>query len=253
MRCFKGSKCSEIIEELLRLNLKNTGLLCQLKDLLLYMHPGSERNKAILKKYIPEQAVATIAEWIYKHDFKLKIKRSRSSKEGDYMPPHNGRNHIITINHDLNKYSFLVTLVHEIAHLITWENHKGNVNPHGKEWKAEYARLLNYFLIRNSSLGNENLFPDEIHAALCRHIEKPSAASCSDLYLSRVLRKHDNDSSALLLERIAVGSSFRIASKTKHSTEIFVKGEKRRTRFKCTHTRTKREYLIHALCKVIVA
>ena len=225
---------------------------CRAKHLLLIMHPGRERNRTILKKYIPDQAVDTIAEWIYKYDFKLKIKKTRSSKEGDYMPPHNGKNHVITINHDLNKYSFLITLVHEIAHLATWEYHKGNVNPHGEEWKAEYARLLNYFLVRNKAFGSENLFPDEIYTALQKHIQKPSAASCSDIHLSRVLKKYDNDSSSLLLERIAIGVTFRIASKTKHSEEVFIKGEKRRTRFKCMHARTKREYLIHALCKVVL-
>ncbi len=115
-----------------------------------------ERNRSILKKYIPEPAVDTIAEWIYKYNFKLKVKKSRASKEGDYTPPHSGKNHVITINHDLNKYAFLVTLIHEVAHLVAWEKYKGRVNPHGKEWKLEYSRLLHYFLLK----GND-LFPEE--------------------------------------------------------------------------------------------
>ncbi|MFI5164490.1 MAG: SprT-like domain-containing protein [Bacteroidia bacterium] len=217
-----------------------------------------ERNRSILRKYIPEPAVEIIADWIYKYNFKLKVKRSRSSKEGDYTPPHNGKNHVITINHDLNKYAFLVTLIHEIAHLITWEKYKGRVNPHGGEWKSEYSRLLDYFLIKDASTslsmttGEEKIFPKEIFNSLKKHIERPSASSCSDLNLFRVLKKFDADTETLLLERIAIGTSFRIAvSKTKHATEIFIKGEKRRTRIQCTHARTKREYLIHALCKVV--
>jgi len=212
----------------------------------------AERNKSILRKYIPEPAIDTIADWVYKYNFKLKVKRSRSSKEGDYMSPHDGKNHVITINHDLNKYAFLVTLIHEIAHLANWEKHKGRVNPHGKEWKSEYSQLLNYFLTKeNLALDEEKIFPKEIFIALQKHMQSPSAASGSDLNLSRVLKKYDADSETLLLERISVGSSFRIASgKTKHIAEVFIKGEKRRTRFKCIHTRTKREYLIHALCKI---
>jgi len=226
----------------------------------------SERNKTILRKYIPEAAVDTLAEWIYKFNFKLKIKKSRSSKEGDYTPPHSGKNHVITINHDLNKYAFLITLIHEIAHLVTWEKYKGKVhpvkpsrtfhriNPHGKEWKCEYKNLLNVFLSDSSPLGRLGgaaIFPPEIHSALHRHIQNPSAASCSDLHLSRVLKKYDANSNALSLERISIGSTFRIShEKTKHSSEVFIKGEKRRTRYKCIHARTKREYFIHALCKV---
>ena len=106
----------------------------------------AERNRAILSKYIPDPAIDTIGEWIYKYNFKLKVKKPRSSKEGDYTSPHSGKNHVITINKDLNKYAFLVTLIHEVAHLVTWEKYKGRVNPHGREWKTEYTLLLNHFL-----------------------------------------------------------------------------------------------------------
>jgi len=212
-----------------------------------------ERNKSILAKYIPVKAIDIISEWIYKYNFKLKVKKQRATKEGDYTAPHNGRNHVITINYDLNKYAFLITLIHEVAHLATWEKYKGRVSPHGKEWKSEYSKLLNYFLAMDKfSAEEEKIFPKEIALALTTHTQNPSAASCSDLNLSRVLKKFDTDTETLLLERIAIGTSFRIAgSKTKHAEEIFIKGEKRRTRFKCLHVRTKREYLVHALCKVV--
>lgn len=217
-----------------------------------------DRNSSILKKYIPERAVGIISEWVYTYNFKLKIKKSRSSKEGDYTPPRNGKNHVITINHDLNKYAFLVTLIHEIAHLVAWEKFKGRVNPHGKEWKREYVLLLDHFLKLNNSLLTgvpeaEEIFPKEISNALYKHLQSPSAASCSDLNLYRVLKKYDVASEALLLEGISIGTAFKIASaKTKHASEVFIKGEKRRTRFKCVHVHTKREYLIHALCKVVL-
>src|ERR1051326_4543347 len=129
-----------------------------------------ERNKVILKKYIPEKSVDIIADWIYKYNFKLKIKKPRASKIGDHMPPHSGKNHTITVNSDLNKYSFFVTLVHEIAHLITWDKYKGKVFAHGAEWKTEYSKLLNHFLIMNSTLTEEEkLFPNDVYSALKIH------------------------------------------------------------------------------------
>jgi len=214
----------------------------------------AERNKAILKKYIPEKSVDIIAEWIYKYNFKLKIKKSRSSKIGDYTPPQEEKNHVITVNNDLNKYSFFVTLIHEIAHLITWETYKGKVYTHGKEWKTEYSKLLNHFLTMNVSMPEqEKLFPYDIFYALKTHMFSPSAASCSDLHLSRVLKKYDSTIETILLEQIAEGQLFKIArSKTKHSSEIFIKGKKIKTRYQCFHVGTKKQFFIHALCGVIL-
>ena len=213
-----------------------------------------ERNKLILKKYIPEKSIDTIVEWIYKYNFKLKVKKSRASKIGDYTAPQNGANHVITVNHDLNKYSFLVTLVHEIAHLVTWEKHKGKVFAHGDEWKNEYSKLLSHFLQMNAILAEEEkFFPPDILSTLKIHVNSPSAASCSDLNLSRVLEKYNDDNDSILLERIAHGTSFRIMqAKNKISKEIYIKGEKRRTRFKCIHSHTRKVYLIHALTKVVL-
>ena len=213
-----------------------------------------ERNKLILRKYIPEPAVDLIAEWIYRYNFKLRVKKARSSKEGDYTPPQSGKNHVITVNHDLNKYAFLITLIHEVAHLVAWEKYKGRVDPHGKEWKSEYSKLLGHFLSIDRPLPEEQkIFPRQISTALHKHMQRPSASSCSDLNLFRVLKIFDSDTETFLLEKITRGASFKIASsRTKHSKEVFVKGEKRRTRFKCFHAYTKREYLIHALCKVVL-
>jgi SprT protein len=63
-----------------------------------------QRNSEILKKYIPEYAIPTIAVWIIEFDFKLKITKERSTKLGDYSSPRDGLNHTITINHNLNQY-----------------------------------------------------------------------------------------------------------------------------------------------------
>lgn len=210
-----------------------------------------ERNKTVLRKYIPEPAVDTIAEWIYKYNFKLKVKRPRSSKEGDYTAPHSGRNHTITINKDLNKYAFLITLIHEVAHLVTWEKYKGRVSPHGSEWKSEYTALLHHFLSKET--GGGELFPAEVSRALHKHSQSPSAASCSDLHLARVLKSFDANPEKLFLESIPAGTSFRIVSeRSKHAKEIFVKGEKRRTRYECFHSSTRRKYFVPALCEVII-
>lgn len=197
-----------------------------------------QRNQSILYKYIPEKAVPVISEWIYRFDFKLRIKKSRSSKYGDYRPPANGRNHLITINYDMNKYAFLITLVHEIAHLSSWDKHEDRVPPHGKEWKEEFKFLMTPFM-------NPEHFPEDILKALSRYMKNPAASSCSDTNLLRTLKKYDVRTDTVLLEEIGQGSIF-----TYGANRQFVKGEKIRKRFKCREIKTSGIYLFDPLTEV---
>ncbi len=199
------------------------------------------RNAAVLKKYIPAPSVYLIANWISELDFKLKIKKERSSKLGDYRPPHAGSNHQITINYNLNPYSFLVTLVHEIAHLCTWNKYKNTVNPHGSEWKTEFRRMMAPFL-------NEVVFPEDVLLALKKYMQNPAAASCSDAQLLRVLKRYDKkegDSGLVFLESLPYNTVF-----IHNETRLFIKGEKIRTRFRCKELSTGSIYLFHQLAEV---
>jgi len=198
-----------------------------------------ERNKAVLNKYIPKTAVDTIAQWIYTFDFKLKIKKARATKYGDYRPPFKGQNHQITINHDLNKYAFLITLVHEIAHLSAWKKFGNNIMSHGKEWKQEYRILLQPFL-------NETVFPTDIIAALKAYMHDPAASVCNDRGLFKVLNKYNVTATDLhLLEDLPLQAIFETTA-----NEQFIKQKKIRTRYLCTKISTKEEYLFHGLSQV---
>jgi hypothetical protein len=201
-----------------------------------------ERNKTILSKYVPDGTVDTLVHWIYHFDFKLKIKRSRSSKYGDYRPPVQDTNHHITINNDLNRYAFLVTLVHEVAHLRCWQKHRDRVKPHGAEWKDEFKLLMSPFL-------NENVFPGDVLGALKKYMQDPAASSCSDIHLSRALKKHDEKTDVLLLEQLPQGTVFTYNS----NKQLFRKGKRVRTRFLCRTLDTNREYLFNPLTEVRVA
>jgi hypothetical protein len=196
-----------------------------------------ERNRSILYKYIPEKAVPVITEWIYQYDFKLRIKKSRSSKYGDYRPPAAGMNHQISINHDLNKYAFLITLVHEIAHLTNWNKHRDRVKPHGNEWKEDFKRLMAGFM-------NSEIFPDDVIYALRSYMSNPAASSCSDSNLLRALKKYDQRDDTVLLEELPKESIFLFSGRA------FVKGEQIRKRFRCKEKGTARIYLFDPLAEV---
>lgn len=197
-----------------------------------------ERNQSILHKYIPEKAVPTIAEWIYTFDFKLKIKKSRSSKYGDYRPPFKGENHQITVNYDMNKYAFLITLVHEIAHLSTYNKHKDRVKPHGEEWKFHYKMLMKQFMI-------PEIFPADVIIALRKYMDNPAASSCSDMNLLRILKQYDTKQDTILLEDIPTGARFQF-----NNNRNFIKGEQNRKRFRCKELETNRWYLFNPLTEV---
>lgn len=195
-------------------------------------------EKNVLSEYLPEGAVEEAFNWIVKKEVHLKISKQRKTKLGDYRPPVHHSNHRISINHNLNKYSFLITFVHEFAHLLVWEKHKGRVEPHGKEWKEKYRDLMGGFLHRN-------LFPEDVEKVLSKSIENSKAASTSDLKLSRILKKYDNQSNFLSLEDLKEDAVFFIEGGRR-----FKKGKKQRTRYKCQDIDNKKIYLVHALTAV---
>ncbi|MCC6370619.1 MAG: SprT-like domain-containing protein [Bacteroidia bacterium] len=199
-----------------------------------------QKNSEILKKYLPPQSVELIAVWIVQYDFKLKIKKERSTRLGDYKPPRPGYNHTITINHNLNRYAFLITLVHEVAHLVTYNEHKNHVNPHGREWKQNFQKLIQPFL-------NTDIFPLEVFAALRSYMQNPAASSCSDVQLLKTLKLHDEDSGAVFLEYLPHNTLFLY-----NGSRLFQKGEKIRKRFKCLEVNTGMVYLFNPLAEVEV-
>ncbi|MCX6310669.1 MAG: SprT-like domain-containing protein [Bacteroidetes bacterium] len=199
------------------------------------MNPPT-RNQSILSKYIPEAAVPLISEWILHFNFKLKIKKSRQTKYGDYRP-RPGLNHLITINQDLNQFAFLLTLVHEIAHLLTHERHGHHVKAHGTEWKESFKELMRPFM-------RIEVFPEDVRIAIIGYMQNPAASSTSDDNLLRTLKLYDQPSDFIHLEELSIHAEFN------YNERIFIKGEKVRKRYKCLEKNTNHIYLFAGLAEV---
>ncbi len=192
-----------------------------------------------LSKYIPSTAAPIISEWINDTACRFKVTRSRASKLGDYRSPFKNEPHQITINHDLNPYSFLITTVHEFAHLKTWQQHKNKVKPHGKEWKNNFKSLMDAFL-------KLNLFPEDITLALVKYMNNPAASSCTDLTLYKVLKSYDkSEFETVTIDTIEFNSYFSIKN-----GRVFQKLERLRKRYKCLEVKTQRIYLFHPIAEV---
>lgn len=195
--------------------------------------------KAILEKYIPTASVDIIYEWLQKYNIHLRVSRKRSSKLGDYRPPQRGKGHQITVNYDLNEYAFLITLVHEVAHLIVWEKYKNRVKAHGREWKDAYRELM-------APIMDMKIFPEDIEEALKSYLSKSYASSGTDLKLSRTLQEYDDDQGTTL-EMLEEGSTFVLPNGRK-----FKKGVLVRKRYRCINLDNNRIYLVNPLVKVEV-
>ncbi|GAB4341165.1 MAG: SprT-like domain-containing protein [Flammeovirgaceae bacterium] len=193
-----------------------------------------------LKKFLPATTLEVCAELVMMHKVQLTITKHRRSKLGDYRPPQKGENHKITINGSLNPYSFLVTFIHEIAHLVTWEKYQNKVMPHGKEWKKEFQLLMNIFL-------KTSVFPHSISLALKNYMENPYASSCRDEQLVKALSEFDSNlaENLFFLSDIPYKSIFSLEDGRK-----FEKGEILRKFYRCKELSTNKIYRISSLTKV---
>ncbi len=192
-----------------------------------------------LKDYLPDGSFEHVLQYIMEYKIQLTITRSRSSVLGDYRHAHLDKGHRISVNGDLNTFSFLITLLHEIAHLVTFIKHHNRVQPHGQEWKAAFAEILTIFIVKG-------IFPNDVQAALKNSINNPAASSCADVPLLRVLKTYDKKREDLyFVEQLPEGQHFEIKGK-----RIFVKGERIRKRFKCREIATGKWYLFSPVSEV---
>ena len=201
----------------------------------------TEQEKKILAEYLPQVAVDPVVHLIVRYKIYFRISRSRLTKLGDYRPPINQPYHKISVNHDLNKYAFLVTFIHEVAHLLVYKRYKNKVSsPHGIEWKTAYRDLMQKFI-------DLEAFPKEVEKEIAKSIVNSKASSTAELELTRVLRKYDENKieGVTHLEDIPEGSTFVIKTGRR-----FKKGARRRVRYMCQNIDNQRWYLFHPLTEV---
>lgn len=192
----------------------------------------------VLAKYIPVDTVSYIKTLLGQAPTELKIVKDRRTKQGDYRPPQRDITyHKITINRGLNPYAFLITLVHEIAHLKTWQQYEQRVKPHGTEWKRNFSALM-------APLLSQEVFPTAVVKALAAYLRNPMASSCRDAALQRVLGQYD-ECPPIHLETLPDGAHFQL-----RNGRYFEKQKRRRTRYICRELSTDTLYLIHGLAQV---
>ena len=180
--------------------------------------------------FVPLKAIPFMEFLINEHNFTLKIVNQRATKHGDFRSMPDGKFQI-TVNNNLNKYQFLLTLVHEIAHHVAHQKF-GRVQPHGKEWKAIFQHLMLPFL-------NPNIYPKEILPYLAQYLKNAKASTDADVNLSLALKGNIAETGKNFIFAISYGSLF-IFKDT-----IYKRGNKRRTRYECLNMANKKVYLFN--------
>ena len=192
-----------------------------------------------LKNYLPDGSFEEVCYYLLHYKVQLTITRERQSVLGDYRNSLPGKNHRISVNGNLNPYSFLITLLHELAHLFTYERFGHRVQAHGAEWKNEFSKVLAQFL-------EKKIFPPDIQHTLLKTLHNPAASSCADTALLRVLHQYDKKKEGIILiEALPAGARFSIKG-----GRVFIKEEKVRKRFKCREAATGKIYLFSPVYEV---
>ncbi len=183
----------------------------------------------LLNKYIPKEALYKVEKLWNKYNFNLKIVPHRTTKLGDFKVLAKGYFQI-TVNCDLSPEQFLLTLVHEIAHLVTYQKHQSSVKPHGIEWQRNFKELMHPFL-------SEKIYTREMLLHLNKYLINPKASSCTDIELYNILNRI-NYTNKITVFSLQTNQVFSLKQRK------FKLLKKRRTRAICLDLDTNKKYLV---------
>ena len=193
-----------------------------------------------LRNFLPEGSFELVMPLIIHHKVHLTVARERQTKLGDYRNAYGGKNHRISVNGNLNRFAFLITLLHELAHLLAYDAYGNRIQPHGREWKLQYGDVLKAFI-------SKGIFPADIVAELNKSLHNPGASTCSEVGLQRILNRYDPNKkhNIVLVENLAEGQHF-----TLPNGRMFKRGKKLRKRITCYEIPGMRPYLFSPIFEV---
>lgn len=199
---------------------------------------NQEFNK-IVSPFLPKEALDYCCHLWLQHAFHFKITRDRKSKLGDFRYTKANNKYTVTVNRGLNPYSFLITYLHEVAHVVTYRQFKNSCKPHGREWQENFRKLA-------EPLFDTSTFPSDIKLAFQNYLKDPAASTSGCAPLTLALRKYDQeaDPSQQILATLAPGCKFIFKDRT------FIKVGKKRTRALCKDLGNGRNYLISEVAQV---
>ena len=194
---------------------------------------------AQLQDYLPAGTYDAVLSYLRQYKVHLTVAAERKSILGDYRHSTNYANHRISVNGNLNAYSFLITLLHELAHLLTFEKFGNKVLSHGTEWKQIYSGVLAQFL-------GKKYFPPTLKKSWCSRcailLPVPVPRMDCNVYSENMSRE---TTPIVWLKNYRQAAMFRT-----RDGRIFRKGERLRKRFKGVEIKTGKLYLFSPVYEV---
>ena len=193
----------------------------------------------LLENFLPADTFEMVLPYFTNYTVHLTLTRERKTVLGDYRNPFGDTpQHRVSVNINLNKYSFLITLLHELAHMLTFVHFQNKVSPHGKEWKTQFRHILIPFI-------GKKIFPADVEKALVDYLKNPAASTCSDQRLYKALYRYDERKpNHKLVDEIEPGQWFECEDR------IFEKLEQMRTRSRCRCINDGKMYLFQGIMEV---
>jgi SprT protein len=198
------------------------------------------QGKEALEKHLPPRSCPVIFPLLENYNVRIKIAGGRKTKFGDFnSSPKKGNVPVISVNSNMNTFFFLITLLHELAHFLVWNDGHFHAKPHGRTWKLHFSRLMNEMI-------SHNIFPDELLPSLNKHLLNPKATSCSDAFLFKKLSQYDIEKPGMYIDDLPDDTMFETPN-----GDIFKKIKKVRTRSLCKQLHSGRKYLFSPVYRVI--
>lgn len=205
-------------------------------------YSDDRRSLATIVERLPSGLNDYIGSLLYQYPVEVRFVPRRSTKLGDHRPPSDSFPwHRITLNEDLNPYAVAVTLLHEVAHLITHLEYgsRRRLLPHGREWQQHYVEILRPVLAGS-------LLPGDLADAIRAAGDRPRAATCSDRRLLLALARYDAiPDRRVRIEELPPGSVFET-----ETGRQFILGKRLRSRYRCLDAISGVEYRVHGLARV---
>lgn len=199
------------------------------------MHPNEFQ---ILGKYLPDSSHDYIRQLIDGEHLLIRITKPRKTRYGSFTAKKQSGRKTINISGQQNKWAFLITFLHEFAHLKVWKQYSNTVRSHGNEWKNTFREL-------SAPLISIAVFPEDIAVELKSYLNGKKASESSDTKLLRVLKRYDEENNGqVFIENVTVGQVFYFQNRQ------FQILEKLRTRYKCREIKTGRVFVFSPLVEV---
>lgn len=187
--------------------------------------------------FVPVAAQEKLGDLLQHEPVLIKVVKKRRTKHGDYRKLPSGLIQI-TVNESENPFRFLITLLHEIAHHLAFQDYGFRIAPHGREWKNTFSRIAQPFLI-------PSIFPSPLLEVLQHHLKNPKASSDTDIHLGLALKSFDPSTHKKAIFELPVKAKFKL-----ENGRVFQKGIKQRKRYLCTELSSGKAYLFQPTAEV---